>query len=93
MKFKCYIKASFEIPDGELRAVVEQHRKNWAPDPAELFPHDLINTARNMGIGTLSWNRNDPEVECDEAKLEESDIPDATRPTTEKKGSRRARRS
>lgn len=74
MKFQCWIKAEYDIPDRKMREVVEQFRKNWEGENVELHPHDLIQTARNLSIGRLSFD-SDEGLECEEPPLTEADLP------------------
>ncbi len=83
MIFNCTIKATFEIPDSQMREVVEQFKENWKGSHVDLFPHDLISTARHMSIGKLQYDEDD--VECDEPALTESEIPEAMKRKAKRK--------
>ena len=73
MKFRCVIKAEYEIPNRKLRKVVEQLKENWKGEPIELFPIDLILLAQSMNIGRLIYDETD--IESEEEPLKENEIP------------------
>lgn len=84
MKFRCRVSAEYVIPDDQLRAVIDKFKEDWKGEQVELFPHDLINTAKDMGVGELSIEN---DIECDEPPLQESDAPEP-RARRGKKGAR-----
>lgn len=72
MKFECWIKAEYEIPDADLIEVISEFRKRREGEEIELFPNDLIVVAKDLGIGSISIS--DSEFECNELPLSDTDL-------------------